>query len=55
MKRIRSRAGNLLISILAMTAIGCVVPQTQAGQETTRLYTIVSVEKPPSRPSSISS
>ena len=36
MKRIRSRAGNLLISILAMTAIGCVVPQTQAGQETTK-------------------
>jgi len=35
-KRIRSRAGNLLISILAMTAIGCVVPQTQAGQETTK-------------------
>ena len=36
MKRIRSRAGNLLISILAMTAIGCIVPQTQAGQETTK-------------------
>ena len=36
MKGIRSRAGNLLISILAMTAIGCVVPQTQAGQETTK-------------------
>jgi len=35
-KRIRSRAGNLLISILAMTAIGCIVPQTQAGQETTK-------------------
>ena len=36
MKGIRSRAGNLLISILAMTAIGCIVPQTQAGQETTK-------------------
>jgi len=35
-KGIRSRAGNLLISILAMTAIGCIVPQTQAGQETTK-------------------
>jgi len=35
-KGIRSRACNLLISILAMTAIGCIVPQTQAGQETTK-------------------
>ena len=36
MKRIRSRAGNLFIGILAITAIGCVVPQTEAGQETTK-------------------
>ena len=36
MKRIRSRAGNLFIGILAITAIGCVVTQTEAGQETTK-------------------
>jgi len=35
-KRIRSRAGNLFIGILAITAIGCVVTQTEAGQETTK-------------------
>jgi len=35
-KRIRSRAGNLFIGILAITAIGCVVTQTGAGQETTK-------------------